>query len=153
MLSANCRSGVTRCLGSRSSSILVISRSNLTARVAIPSINSTTTTYKMSNRTTALQSSIRLLSSNSSPMGPLRSQPQYAIFGEKTMLSIKMIPPTFRCLKNGSIVLDQNKKGRILLEWSPRGDGGKFVCTFLFIPFTHIERNGSHHVSSLLFLL
>ena len=64
---------------------------------------------------------------NSTPNGPLRSQPQYAIFGEKTMLSIKMIPPVFRCLKNGSLVLDQNKKGRILLEWSPRGDAGKFT--------------------------
>jgi hypothetical protein len=79
-------------------------------------------------RTTTYQ---RLFSSNmpygGTPMGPLRSQPQYAIFGEKTMLSIKMIPPTFRCLKNGSLVLDQNKKGRILLEWSPRGDSGKFL--------------------------
>jgi hypothetical protein len=61
------------------------------------------------------------------PMGPLRSQPQYTIFGEKTMLSLKMIPPTFRCLKNGSLVLDQNKKGRILLEWSPRSDSGKYL--------------------------
>lgn len=73
---------------------------------------------------------IRSFSSNGgsyggTPNGPLRSQPQYAIFGEKTMLSIKMIPPVFRCLKNGSLVLDQNKKGRILLEWSPRGDSGK----------------------------
>lgn len=63
---------------------------------------------------------------NSTPPGPLRSQPQYAIFGEKTMLSIKMIPPSLKCLKNGSIVLDQNKKGRILLEWSPRHDAGNF---------------------------
>lgn len=74
---------------------------------------------------------IRTFSSNSgayggTPNGPLRSQPQYAIFGEKTMLSIKMIPPVFRCLKNGSLVLEQNKKGRILLEWSPRGDAGGF---------------------------
>ena len=72
----------------------------------------------------------RALSSNGAyggtPNGPLRSQPQYAIFGEKTMMSIKMIPPVFRCLKNGSLVLDQNKKGRILLEWSPRGDAGTF---------------------------
>lgn len=40
------------------------------------------------------------------------------------MLSIKVIPPIFRCLKNGALVMDNNKKGRILLEWSPRGDGG-----------------------------
>lgn len=70
---------------------------------------------------------VRMMSSyNSTPPGPLRSQPQYAIFGEKTMLSIKMIPPSLKCLKNGSIVLDQNKKGRILLEWSPRHDAGNF---------------------------
>jgi hypothetical protein len=62
------------------------------------------------------------------PNGPLRSQPQYAIFGEKTMLAVKVMPPVFRCLKNGSLVLDQNKKGRILLEWSPRGGSGKFYC-------------------------
>ena len=64
--------------------------------------------------------------SSVTPPGPLRSQPQYAIFGEKTMLSMKVIPPTFRCLKNGGLVIEQNKKGRILLEWSPRVDTGMF---------------------------
>jgi hypothetical protein len=51
--------------------------------------------------------------------------PQYTIFGEKTMLSFKVIPPTLRCLRNGALVVDSNKKGRILLEWAPRNDGGE----------------------------
>ena len=58
------------------------------------------------------------------PSGPLRSQPQYAVFGEKSMLVVKMMPPTLKALRNGALVIDQNKKGRIILEWAPRVGGG-----------------------------
>jgi hypothetical protein len=114
-LTSTSNMGHTRCNNSAVMSLLINNHS-------IPSPEpSTKDSPSMSTRT---------FSSNSgayggTPNGPLRSQPQYAIFGEKTMLSIKMIPPVFRCLKNGSLVLEQNKKGRILLEWSPRGDAGK----------------------------
>jgi len=55
----------------------------------------------------------------------LRSYPQYTVFGEYCMLSVKMLPPAFRLLRNNVLVLDSNKKGKILLEWTPRaaGDG------------------------------
>jgi hypothetical protein len=69
--------------------------------------------------------------SSVSPPGPQRSVPQYTIFGEKTMLSFKVIPPTLRCLRNGALVVDSNKKGRILLEWAPRNDGGEYKCGYI----------------------
>lgn len=56
---------------------------------------------------------------------PLRASPSYAIFGEKSMLNIKIIPPQFRVLGRGFLAVDNSKKGRILLEWSPRAEGGK----------------------------
>jgi hypothetical protein len=69
----------------------------------------------------------RVWFSSVSPPGPQRSVPQYTIFGENTMLSFKVIPPTLRCLRNGALVVDSNKKGRILLEWAPRNDGGEYM--------------------------
>lgn len=75
----------------------------------------------------------------------LRSSPQYNVFGEKTMMSVKVIPPTFRILKSGVLILDNNKKGRILLEWTPRASGGTFtesiriitcICQFSLCPLT-----------------
>jgi hypothetical protein len=69
----------------------------------------------------------RGLSTYGGGSGPLRSQPQYAVFGEKVMLAIKMIPPTLKTLRSGALVLDQNKKGRILLEWAPRAGSGTFL--------------------------
>lgn len=120
------RSLVQRCF--TSSFTVGRTRTNITAATAVlanshavtASVLSTKELSSVFNRTFASNGG----SYGGAPNGPLRSQPQYAIFGEKTMLSIKMIPPVFRCLKNGSLVLDQSKKGRILLEWSPRGDAG-----------------------------
>jgi hypothetical protein len=117
------RSLVQRCLAS--SFTMGHARNNITAASKVLGNNHAA----MTSLSSVLN---RSFSSNpgsyyGTPNGPLRSQPQYAIFGEKTMMSIKMIPPVFRCLKNGSIVLDQNKKGRILLEWSPRGEGGTLL--------------------------
>lgn len=97
-------------------------RSNVTATVTTFSTNHPTCqTTKQSTNVMASVSN-RSFSSNgvAGPIGPWRSQPQYAIFGEKVMMTVKMIPPSLRCLKNGSLVLDGNKKGRIFLEWSPR---------------------------------
>lgn len=120
------RSLVQRCF--TSSFTMGHTRSIITAASTVLANNHTVTASASSTKELSSVFN-RTFSSNGgsyggAPNGPLRSQPQYAIFGEKTMLSIKMIPPVFRCLKNGSLVLDQNKKGRILLEWSPRGDAG-----------------------------
>jgi hypothetical protein len=63
-------------------------------------------------------------SSYSSPA--LRAFPTYAVFGENCLLSIKMLPPMFRVHPNSNtLLLDSNKKGRILLEWTPRVANGK----------------------------
>jgi hypothetical protein len=75
---------------------------------------------------TAVAAARRSLSSNNNNnnSGVLRSSPAYNVFGEKNMLSVKVILPEWKLLKNGTLVLDQGKKGRILLEWSPRAPGG-----------------------------
>ena len=125
---ANRRTLTQRCLTGTGTSTTRYSRCNITALQNFLTHNHGNLSLGTSSNELPSQL-IRKFSSNGgsygTPNGPLRSQPQYAIFGEKTMLSIKMIPPVFRCLKNGSLVLDQNKKGRILLEWSARGDAGK----------------------------
>ena len=51
----------------------------------------------------------------------IRAFPQYAVFGENSMLAIKMIPPAFKYVgRTQTIGLDGSKKGRLLLEWVPR---------------------------------
>jgi hypothetical protein len=57
---------------------------------------------------------------------PLRAYPTYAVFGETCLLNVKLIPPMFRINPNGnSLLLDSSKKGRILLELTPRVANGK----------------------------
>jgi len=64
-----------------------------------------------------------LSSFNSYPS--IRSYPQYAVFGERCMLSVKILLPSFRLLgQNDVLAVDGNKKGRILLEWTPRSSSG-----------------------------
>ena len=43
------------------------------------------------------------------------------------MLSVKVLLPSFRVLRSNTLVLDKNKKGRILLEWTPRTADGTFT--------------------------
>jgi hypothetical protein len=52
--------------------------------------------------------------------------PVYQIYGEETCWSIRVIPPEFRSLASGKIVLNNNSRGRLLLQWSPRGVDGKY---------------------------
>lgn len=56
--------------------------------------------------------------------GRVRSYPQYTIYGEDCMLSVKVLLPNFRILRSNTLVLEKNKKGRILLEWTPRTSDG-----------------------------
>ena len=56
----------------------------------------------------------------------MKSYPSYSVFGEKCMLSLKLLPPAFKYIdRSQSIVLDGAKKGRMLLEWIPRNEDGK----------------------------
>jgi hypothetical protein len=57
----------------------------------------------------------------------VRSHPQYSIFGETHMVSFKMITPTYRMVRGGAIVVDSNKKGKILVEFTPRSPLGSFA--------------------------
>ena len=56
-----------------------------------------------------------------------RAYPQYAIHGEAHMLNIKMIVPGYRLIKGESIAVDNSKKGRMLLEFTPRGSSGNYL--------------------------
>ena len=54
----------------------------------------------------------------------MRTFPQYTVYGETTMLSLKLILPTFRVKKN-VLGVDAGKRGRVVLEWVPRDADGK----------------------------
>jgi hypothetical protein len=43
------------------------------------------------------------------------------------MLSVKVLMPAFKVLRSNTLVLDGNKKGRILLEWTPRTADGTYL--------------------------
>lgn len=68
------------------------------------------------------------ISRSSSNAPSLKATPQYSIFGENTLLSLKVIPPTFKTLRSGALVIDHTKKGRILLEWTPKALAGTKDC-------------------------
>jgi hypothetical protein len=55
----------------------------------------------------------------------LRTFPQYTVFGETTMFSLKLNMPTF-IVRNNILGVEANKRGRVLLEWIPRDADGKF---------------------------
>jgi Whirly transcription factor len=55
----------------------------------------------------------------------IRSYPQYSVFGENCVLALKLLPPTFQVLKSRTLVVE--KKGRLLLEWSPRAADGSVI--------------------------
>ena len=63
-------------------------------------------------------------STTASPNQPPRMNPIYQIYGETCAFTVKAILPEFRAM-GSTIVLDARKRGRILLEWSPRDLDGK----------------------------
>lgn len=61
----------------------------------------------------------------SSAAGGLRSAaPNYTVFGEKAMLNVRVMLPGFRLSSGNYLIQDNNRKGRILLEWTPRIEVG-----------------------------
>lgn len=56
-----------------------------------------------------------------------RAFPQYAVHGEDHMLNLKMIPPGYRLVKGESIVMDNSRKGKLLLEFTPRSSSGDYT--------------------------
>jgi hypothetical protein len=59
----------------------------------------------------------------------LRAFPQYPIHGETALLSMKIILPGFKVQKSDILALDTTRKGRMLLEFIPRGPDGKYIWT------------------------
>lgn len=58
----------------------------------------------------------------------LRAFPQFTVYSD-TLLAVKLIQPGFRLVKNSILSPDTSRKGRILLEFAPRGADGKYVWT------------------------
>ena len=54
------------------------------------------------------------------------SGPNYTIFGENCMLNLRVLLPEFRMSKSNYLIQDNNRRGRLLIEWSPRIEGGTF---------------------------
>lgn len=60
--------------------------------------------------------------------GGLKAYPSYNVFGEECMLSMKLLPPFFRYLhKSQTLVMDNQRKGRLLLEWIPKNPDGRYT--------------------------
>jgi hypothetical protein len=57
--------------------------------------------------------------SNSNPNNPNMGNPSYIVYGEEIVFSVKAIPPEFRALPSGTVVLDASKRGRLMFEWTP----------------------------------
>ena len=55
---------------------------------------------------------------------PLRGYAQYIVHTEATMFSLRAILPVFKNVKGESIGADMTKKGKILIELTPRGTNG-----------------------------
>ena len=67
---------------------------------------------------------VRVRTMSSSSMGGVtRASPGYTVYGEKCMLTVKMIPPSFKNVgQNDMLVVD--KVGRMLIVFVPRLSGG-----------------------------
>lgn len=54
---------------------------------------------------------------------PNMGAPAYTVYGEEVAFTLKAIPPEFRALPSGTVILDASKRGRLLLEWTPLASG------------------------------
>jgi len=54
---------------------------------------------------------------------PNRGSPAYTVYGEEIAFTVKVIPPEFRALPSGTMILDAGKRGRLLFEWTPMSSG------------------------------
>jgi hypothetical protein len=75
----------------------------------------------------ALNTSVRSFSYNAGKGGSKKMNPSYQVFGEESALTIKAMMPGFRALGSSSVVLDNRRRGRLLLEWTPRNADGKQI--------------------------
>ena len=50
---------------------------------------------------------------------PNMGNPAYIVYGEEIAFSVKAIPPEFRTLPSGTVILDAGKRGRLMFEWTP----------------------------------
>mmetsp|Transcript_59750 Transcript_59750/g.172434 ORF Transcript_59750/g.172434 Transcript_59750/m.172434 type:complete len:260 (-) Transcript_59750:88-867(-) len=82
----------------------------------------------VSRRIAATTASRSLSYSLQNPGGveTINARPSYQVYGDETSLSFKLIPPEFRAVSQGKTII-LNKKGRLFLEWVPKGPEGRFL--------------------------
>lgn len=86
--------------------------------------------YCARNKPAAIQASIfgRLVKNQSTYASRgLRSFPQYFVGGETAGLALKTMLPGLRVARGDILTHDNTRKGRMLLEFTPRGVDGKYV--------------------------
>jgi Whirly transcription factor len=85
--------------------------------------------YCARNKTAAIEASIfgRLVKNQSTYARGLRSFPQYFVGSETAGLALKTMLPGLRVARGDILTHDNTRKGRMLLEFTPRGVDGKYV--------------------------
>jgi hypothetical protein len=62
----------------------------------------------------------RSFSSNAGGGSELNANPSYQIYGENSAFTMKCIMPGFKIVGNRTVIMETTKKGRLLLEFTPR---------------------------------
>jgi len=68
----------------------------------------------------AIENPLRPIGGGSRDRTYSRAYPEFKVYGEQCLLAFKPIPPTFKSVGAGGIVVDN--PGRILMEFTPRGN-------------------------------
>ena len=78
----------------------------------------------------SLNTSTRSFSYDAGKGGSRRMTPSYQVYGEESALTIKTMLPGFKALGSSSMVLDTKRRGRLLIEWTPRNPDGKQILYY-----------------------
>lgn len=115
------------------------SQQGILSAVGARTLSSVGTTSSLSlrfarNKPAAIQASVfgRSVKNQSTYARGLRSFPQYSIHGETAVLAMKPMLPGLKVSKGDILTADTTRKGRMLLELTPRGADGKYVWTDMF---------------------
>jgi hypothetical protein len=74
------------------------------------------------------QSITKPLSNTDRSFSSYNANPSYQIYGENTAFTMKSIMPGFKIVGSKTVIVDNNKKGRLLLEFTPRTSSeGRFA--------------------------
>mmetsp|Transcript_5647 Transcript_5647/g.8233 ORF Transcript_5647/g.8233 Transcript_5647/m.8233 type:complete len:274 (+) Transcript_5647:110-931(+) len=111
--------GSTNSFGSRHYHVALRSTTKRSAVPALLASSVTSGSVTGANNKSLATSYVQSRSVSAATDG-LRAFPQFSIFGETAVLSLKMISPKFKVIKDGILVPDNTNRGRLLLEFTAR---------------------------------